>query len=310
MSQAETEQAPSRTGDPTLVPGDVLVGVNDTQQPADMSKGLKAWARLWHCDSELKPKGELRTGDFGLLIGLMLGSGGEILVSMPQLTKVASFDSSLNPVDVKWPPKRRYGNMISDGKGGVLIGVHSAHGAPLPPDEYGDGKLVRFDPKTGAAEFFEVDIDGGRGGKHYISNLALAPDGKTVFYCSEAGRRILRYDIEARRQLDDFLYVPVEEGGSYGVGVDSQGRVIAARGRGAALYSPDGELIRKYEVSAETGWTRASFCLDQSYFLISNFLEGVLQRRDVETGAVIHELNVGLRGSLTTAVEVPAGVGA
>ncbi|MEZ6023785.1 MAG: SMP-30/gluconolactonase/LRE family protein [Hyphomonadaceae bacterium] len=302
MNSTETKP-PQRTGDPTLTPGDVIVAANDTIQPADMRAGLKGWGRLLHCDAALNIKGELRTGDFGLLIGLMLTKAGEIYVTSPQLWKLAAYTSALEPVAFKPPPRRRYGNMISDRKGGVLIGVHSGHGEPPEPDQYGDGKLVRFDPKTGESEFFDVEIDGGRSGKHYVSNLALAPDNKTVFYVSEAGRRVKRYDIEARKQLDDFLFVPEDQGGTYGLGIDVQGRVILGMGVSAALLTPEGEIIRRYEVSSDKGWTRAAFCVDQDFFFLSNFLDGVLERRSVETGEVLHKLDVGLRGSLTTAVE-------
>jgi sugar lactone lactonase YvrE len=303
MSQAESSVPPSWTIEGALAPGDVLVAANDTIQPADMRAGLKGWGRLLQCSPALEVRGELRTGDFGLAIGLLVDKEGRIYVSCPQLSKLSCFTAGFAPADVKLPPRRRYGNMISDRKGGVLIGVHSLHGEPLPEDEHGDGKLVWFDPQSGEARFFDVEIDGGRGGKHCVSNLALAPDGKTVFYVSEAGRQVLRYDIAANKQLAPFMVVPEDQGGTYGISVADNGNVIMAMGTGVALFAPDASLIRGYQVSADKGWTRAAFCADQRFYFLSNFLDGVLQRRDVETGAVVGELNVGLKGSLTTAVE-------
>src|SRR5690606_11661759 len=162
---------------------------------------------------------------------------------------------------------------------------------------------VRFDPVSGAFAFYDIEIDGGRSGKHYVSNLALAPDGRTVFYVSEAGRRVMRYDIAARRQLDDFYNVPEAEGGTYGLSVADDGRVFMAMGTGAALFSPQGEVLRRYEVSADKGWTRARLCQDQRYFFLSNFLDGVLEKRDAATGAIVAKLDVGLKGSLTSVDE-------
>ena len=50
----------------------------------------------------------------------------------------------------------------------------------------------------------------------------------------------------------------------------------------ADLLTPEGEIIRRYEVSSDKGWTRAAFCVDQDFFFLSNFLDGVLERRSVE----------------------------
>lgn len=293
-------------GDVVLRAGDVIVAANDTEQPADFRSGLKGWGRLLHCDAALNVKGEWRTGRPGLVIGALVDSAGRMLATSPQLFQLEGFDAAMTPCAFALPPRRRYGNMVFDRQGGVLVGVHSGYGDPDGPaeaDQLGEGKLVRFNPDTGAAESFDVEIDGGRGGKHYVSNLSLAADGKTVFYTSEAGRRVMRYDIEARRQLEDFHRVPEADGASYGVDVDQQGRVLLATGTGVQLMTPEGGLIRRYEASAPTGWTRAAFCVDQSAFFFSNFLDGVLQRRDVETGAVLASLTVGLSASVTTAVE-------
>lgn len=293
-------------GDLDLRPGDVVVAVNDTEQPVDFRAGLKGWGRLWLCDADLKTKGEWRTGRPGLVIGLMLDATGRFFVSSPQLHELECFDATTTACAVHLPPNRRYGNMTADGRGGVLIGVHSGYGDAEgvgATDGLGDGKLVRFDPETGFAESFDVETDGGRGGKHYVSNLALAPDGRTVFYASEAGRVVKRYDIETRRQLDDFLRVPEGEGGTYGVDVAPDGRVLLATGTGAWLLSPQGETIRRYDSPIVGGWTRAAFCVDPSAFFFSNFVEGVLEKRSVATGEVLAELKTGLGGALTTAVE-------
>lgn len=289
--------------------GDIFVIGNDTIQPADMRAGLRGHGRVLHCDADLKVKAALRTNDLGLLIGLAISPRGELFVSCPQNSSLGAFETAGQPVAVKFPPRRRYGNFGFDRQGRALLGVHSAHGEQFAPDGHGDGKLVRFDPQSGAFEFFDVEIDGGRGGKHYVSNFALAPDGETVFYVSEAGRRVLRYHLGERRQLPDFLYIPEDEGGTYGLGVASDGRVIIAKGISAALYTPDAKLIRNYDVSSEKGWTRAQFRRDESQFFISNFLDGVLEVRAVETGALLSRLDIGLKGALTSVAEYPLGLG-
>ena len=204
-------------------------------------------------------------------------------------------------------PERRYGNMALARNGDILIGVHSLYGTPIE-DEHGAGKLVRFNPQTGAVRFHDVEIDGGRGGRHCISNLALAPDDTTVYYVSEAGRRVGRYDTGSGRQLPDFIAFAEEDAlRTYGLGVLPGGEVLMASGSGAVLFGPRGELLTHYDVPLENGWTRARPALDGKHFYLSNFLHGLLQRRDIATGAVVSELNTGLKCSLLSLSEYQAG---
>lgn len=292
-----------------LEPGDVYVVANNTTEPVDPRQGIKGWGRILHCAHDLTPKAEILTGDYGLVIGLALDPRtGTLFGTSPQMSRIMAWDAEGNPVDFARPPRRRYGNLVVDDQGRIVIGVHSGHGEPAPDDGWGEGKLVRFDPVGGDFEFFEVEIDGGRGGKHWVSNLCLAPDQRTVFYVSEAGRRVCRYDLEDRRQLPDFHVFPDGEDGTYGMGITDAGEVVMATGVGALRFDADAKLIERYDVPAMRGWTRAKLSPDGKHFYLGNFMEGVLQRREVEGGAVVAETNINRRGALTSVVEyAPAG---
>jgi sugar lactone lactonase YvrE len=304
MEPAQAESGgPRRIGEGALEPGDVFVVANDTTE-TDPRAGIKGWGRILHCDHALATKAEIFTGDFGLVIGLALDqASGLLYATCPQLSKIMVFDRGGNPAGPpSFLPRRRYGNLTFDPLGRILIGVHSGHGE-APPEDGHQGKLVRFDPKTGEFDFFEVEIDGGRGGKHFVSNLALHPDGRTVFYVSEAGRRVARYDVESRRQLEDFLVFEEGDAGTYGMGITQGGRVVMALGTGAALFDPDGRLVRRYDLPAPKGWTRAKLAPDDHHFYIGNFLDGLLQRREIDSGRVVAELDIGRRAGLTSVVE-------
>jgi sugar lactone lactonase YvrE len=294
---------PRRTGEGVLEPGDVFVVANDTTE-TDPRAGIKGWGRILHCGHDFTAKAEIFTGDFGLVIGLALDQAtGRLYATCPQLSKIMVFDREGEAAPPPaFLPRRRYGNLTFDHQGRILIGVHSGHGE-APPEDGHEGKLVRFDPATGDFDFFEVEIDGGRGGKHFVSNLALAPDGRTVFYVSEAGRRVCRYDVEARRQLSDFLVFPEGEDGTYGMGVLKDGRMVMALGTGAALFDPQGQIIRRYDVPAGKGWTRAKLAPDERHVYLGNFLDGLLQRREIDSGRVVAELDIGRRAGLTSVVE-------
>ena len=303
-----TRASSPRRGQDALVPeaGDLFLVLNEIDQGnIDYRKGISGLCRIVHYDRDFKPRGELWTGEAGMLVGLLYNpNDGCLYATNPQCNSVLACDSSgaWHSLD-GYLPERRYGNMALARNGDILIGVHSLYGAPVE-DEHGDGKLIRFNPQTRTVQFHEVEIDGGRGGRHCISNLALSADDQTVYYASEAGRRLCRYDTESRQQLADFITLAEDDAmRTYGMGLLPTGEVLMATGSGAVLLSPAGEILRTCDVPLAGGWTRAKPSLDGRHFYLSNFLHGLLQRRSIATGKVVNELNTGLKCSLLSLTE-------
>ncbi|MCY3940341.1 MAG: SMP-30/gluconolactonase/LRE family protein [Gammaproteobacteria bacterium] len=289
-----------------MQPGDLFLVLNEIDQShIDYRKGISGQCRIVHYDRDFNARGELWTGEAGMLVGLLYNPcDRRLYATNPQCNSVLAYDASgaQHRLD-GYLPERRYGNMALARNGDILIGVHSLYGAPVE-DEHGDGKLIRFNPQTRAVNFHEVEIDGGRGGRHCISNLALDADDRTVYYVSEAGRRLCRYDTESRRQLSDFVTFGEDDAvRTYGLGLLPGGEVLMASGSGAVLFNSRGEVLQNYDVPLENGWTRAKPALDGEHFYLSNFLHGLLQRRNIATGDVVGELNTGLKCSLLSLSE-------
>lgn len=289
-----------------LKDGDFFLALNEIDQSSiDFRKGISGLCRIVHYDREFNPKGELWTGESGLLVGLLYNPNDRRLYATnPQENSLLVYDPAGKKHRLtSFLPVRRYGNMALAQNGDIVIGVHSLYGAPIE-DEYGDGKLIRFNPHTEAVRFFEVEIDGGRRGRHCISNLAIAPDDRTIYYVSESGRRLCRYDTESGRQLDDFLTFAEDDSlRTYGMGVLPGGEVLMACSSGAVLFGPRGEVLKNYDVPLDRGWTRARLARDGEHFWLSNFTQGLLQRRNIETGEVVNELNTGLKCSMLSLTE-------
>ena len=292
-----------------LQEGDFFLALNEIDQTnINFRKGISGRCRIVHYDKDFKPKGELWTGEEGLLVGLLYNPNDKRLYATnPQLNSILAYDSAGNKHRLaNYLPVRRYGNMALARNGDILIGVHSLYGEP-PDDQYGDGKLIRFNPDTETVDFYEVEIDGGRSGRHCISNLAIAPDDTTIYYVSEAGRRLCRYDTESRRQLGDFItFGDGDAMKTYGMGGLADGRLLMACSSGAVLFSRGGEIVKNYDVPFNKGWTRAKLALDGEHFYLSNFSQGLLQRRNIETGEVVGELNTGLKASMLSLSEYQA----
>lgn len=289
-----------------LKPGDLFLVLNEIdQENIDYRRGISGQCRILHCDRDFNTRGELWTGERGMLVGLLYNpNDGRLYATNPQQNSILAYDSSGTKHRLaNYLPVRRYGNMALAQSGDILIGVHSLYGAPIR-DEHGDGKLIRFNPQNRTFHFHEVEIDGGRGGKHCVSNLALGADDRTIHYVSEAGRRLCRYDTETGRQLADFItFGEADTMRTYGLGLLAGGEVLMATGSGAVLLSPGGTILRRYEVPLKNGWTRAQPALDGKHFYLGNFLHGLLQRRDIASGAVVSELNTGLKCSLLSLTE-------
>ena len=297
---------PAAASPSALQPGDLLLVLNEIDQGSiDYRRGISGQCRVVHYDRHFNVKRELRTGEEGMLVGLLYNPNDQRLYATnPQCNSILACGA-----DGVWRrlgsylPERRYGNMALARNGDILTGVHSLYGAPIK-DRHGDGKLIRFNTGAETAHFHEVEIDGGRGGRHCVSNLALSADDKTVYYVSEAGRRVCRYDTRARKQLPDFAAFGEDDAmRTYGVGLLPGGEVLMACGFGAVLFDARGEVLKSYDAPFESGWTRATPALDGEHFYMSNFLHGLLQRRNIATGEVVGELDTGLKCSLLSVAE-------
>lgn len=286
---------------PAFVPGDLLIAVNDVAQPVDFRAGVSGRGRYWHCDAFFRKKRAFHIGENGLIIGLAWDAASQtVIASMPRLSKLVAVDAQGRARALRFPPARPYGALAWHASGDLIAGIHVNNAEP-------EGKLVRFNPFTGDQEAFDVAIDGGRGGRHGITGLATRADAPDIIrYVSEAGRRICQYDIGKRRQLPDWHVMADGDARTYGLAIRDCGEVLMATGNGAIRFSPEGQVMQRYAVPTPRGWTRAALSADGRHFYLGNFMEGLLQRRDIETGETVAEHDVGLRGALTALVEIPA----
>lgn len=289
-----------------IEPGDILLAATDVDDRNVDLRNHSGPGRVLHYDAQLRPKGELRTGQVGLVIGLGWDSRyRELLATDPSahvVTRFAADGSRLEPLP--FMPRARIGSIQFLPDGRFCAGVHSKHGEdPASPQP----RLYLCDRDAGTALPLAVDIDGGKFRFHAVTHMTLAPDGHTLLYVSETGRRVMRYDLAAQRQLDDVIVFAADDPrGTYGLACTPDGRVLMATGSGAAMFAADGSLIRTYDVPERRGWSRLQLSQDPTRFWLSNFFEGILQQRDVETGALIREHDIGRKYSLCGLAEVPA----
>lgn len=286
--------------------GDLLVAATDVDDRNVDLRNHAGPGRVLHYGADFAPKGELRTGQTGLVVGLAIDpADGALFACDPGSQTITRFDrdgacTGLAPL----LPRARIGSLLFLPDGRCVAGLHSRIGEP--PGTVAP-RLWLADLRGGTIEALEAEVDGGRLGFHCITHFALAPDGHTLLYVSEAGRRLMRYDLAARRQLPDLMRFDKDDPrGTFGPAVLGDGRVLMATGIGAVMLAPDGGPLRAYELGSAHGWSRLTLSLDQRVFHVGNFVEGRLETRDVESGELRHVLDIQRRYCLSGVAEVPA----
>lgn len=284
--------------------GDIFLAATDVDDSNVDLRNHSGPGRVLHYDANLHPKGELRTGHNGLVIGLGYDRRHrELLVTDPSARVVTRFDAEGNRLEpLPFMPAARIGSIQFLPDGRFVAGVHSKHGedpnAPQP-------KAYLCSRESASAEPLAVQIDGGKFRFHAVTHMTLAPDGNTLIYVSETGRRVMRFDLARREQLPDLLRFEDEDPrGTYGLAATPDGRVLMATGMGAAMFSAAGECLKTYDIPERKGWSRLQLSADPTRFWLSNFFEGILQQRDVETGALLREHDIRRRYSLCGLAEV------
>ena len=149
-----------------------------------------------------------------------------------------------------------------------------------------------------------TETHGGMGGFLGVTHSSLAPDGKTLVYVSETGKRIMRFDLEASRQLPDVLNLPEEERGAmcFAVSYAPDGALLHMRGSAVEFLNDQGEQDKELPMPG-FGW--ASMCLsaDGEHVLGGNFFTGQIVRMSLESGEISASANVGVERSLAGIAE-------
>jgi len=283
--------------------GDIFLAATDVDDQNVNLRAHKGPGRILHYDKDFVLKGELRTGHEGLLVGLAVDQeSGTLYAGDPGSKTVTAFGPDGMKIELPFvAPQRNIGSLVTGPDRTLLMGVHSKIGEdqPLP-------YLYRAGLKTGVVESFDVEVSPGPPPRGFlcVTSLFIEPDGKTLLYTTEDGRRVMRYDLDAREQRGDFMVLAEDDPrATGGVALDDDGNLLMATSTGAERISPAGETIQKFDVPETKGWARMERAADGTSFWLGNFFEGIIQRRDLKSGGLISEHDIGRKYSLTAVAE-------
>ena len=285
--------------------GDLFLAATDVDDRNVDLRNHAGPGRVLHLDARLQLRASLYTGQTGLVVGLAIDpTDGSLYACDPgsqTITRFTSDGECTGPVT--FLPRARIGALLFLPDGRFVAGLHSKIGEPA--DAPGP-RLWLGSAQARSATGFKADIDGGKFGFHCVTHMSLAPDGRTLHYVSENGRRLMRWDIATQSQLPDLLQLPADDPrGTFGPAVRADGYVWMATGTGAVLLAPDGRIEREIAASRPRGWSRLTLSLDGRHFYLGNFIEGLLEKRDAASGELLLTHDIQRKYSLSGVAEFP-----
>lgn len=298
LSNIAGMNAPFQTGDLFLAATDVDDRNVDLRNHAGPG-------RILHLDARLQLRASLYTGQTGLVVGLAVDpTDGALYACDPVSQTITRFTpDGLCAGSVGFLPRARIGSLLFLPDGRFVAGLHSKIGEPA--DAPGP-RLWLGSARAQTAAGFAAEIDGGKFGFHCVTHLCVAPDGRTLHYVSENGRRLMRWDIQTQQQLPDLLRLaPDDARGTFGPAVRADGRVWMATGFGAVLIGHDGRIEHEIAASRPRGWSRLTLSLDGRHFYLGNFVEGLLEKRDAASGDLLLTHDIQRKYSLSGVAEFP-----
>jgi sugar lactone lactonase YvrE len=304
-----------------FVPGDIFVGATILNNPTDNHAGV---GRIIQDGADLKQKGTLRLEETTHLVGgLRFDPQGRLWAfdSQAALVLVIHGDGRVEKRDFGGRPFSH----VNFGRDGSLYFGEHVVGSMIRPevaarlrtriplmrgtDRFGDGHVFRYDPDGRLIKEYATQTHGGLAGFLGVTTSALAPDEQTLIYCSEAGPRLMRYDLVHDRQLPDLQSFPDGQREMFfAMSYGSDGTLYVLRGTRIDLVNPVGETTRSIPLEG-FGWALVAPARDGKHVFAANFLTGEISKIVLATGASIGSLQTGVPKALAGLAEF-AGVAA
>jgi len=283
-----------------FTPGDVFVSATLITDEK-LRRGI---GRVLHYDAGLTLKAELPTHRYGIVAGLGMQPGTGILHACDaEARHVSRWTPDGRPLpDCELMPGVGLGSIHFRDDGSFLAGEHLCG---VRPPYHGSGHLHEFDRDGRFVRKYRTATHGGMAGFLGLTHFALAHDGRTVYYVSETGPTVSRYDIGDDRQLTD-LYVRQDPPGMvFGLALAPDGDVLLALGSGVRRIDAGGSVVRDYALPAGRGWAIVVTAQDRRSFWAGDFFAGLLVRIAIDSGEVLASVDIGQRFALAGVAEYP-----
>jgi hypothetical protein len=295
-----------------FVAGDILIGLTELNDPSDDHAGD---GRIVQYSADLTKKGELWTdGGHHLIGGLTFGPDG-LLWAFNDLfiLHIDPKSGRQRPLSKNFKP-RTYRSVNFAPDGGIWLGEQMLAKDPPPgiekrttikfsrlPDTgwLGHGRIYKYDRDWNLVREFDVDHCPEPTGFKGVSHSTMHPGGRFITYIAETGKRIMRFDVVAERQMPDLVKYPGDDirDGNWVTAVRylPDGRLLASRSTTMDLIGEDGKILREYRLDDSRGWAAIALCRDGRHVLLANNWTGIFGRYDLENGEFIGTVDTGFK---------------
>ncbi|MGB8328149.1 MAG: hypothetical protein WCE48_11285 [Steroidobacteraceae bacterium] len=300
-----------------FAPGDIFAGATILNNPTDNHAGQ---GRILQYGADLKPKGVLRIQETTHLVGgLKFDPQGRLWAFDSQAAVVLVIQSD-GRVEKRDFGGRPFSHVNFGRDGSLYFGEHVV-GSLIRPDiaarlrtripcmrgtdRFGDGHVFRYDAQGRLIKEYATQTHGGLAGFLGVTMSALAPDGKTLVYCSEAGPRLMRYDLEHDRQLPDLQSFPDGQREMFfAIEYARNAMLCVLRGGRLDMVNARGETTRCIELQG-FGWALIALARDAKHAFVGNFFSGEIAKIALATGATVGSLQTGAPKAIAGIAEFP-----
>jgi hypothetical protein len=207
-----------------------------------------------------------------------------------------------------WDSGRSFGsvNFLDDGTilfGEYFIGTEIWQGTTaklLDNGTLGDGNLYKYSTDLELLETFEVETAVEMTDFKGVTHSTLHPSGDFVTYTTETARRLMRYDLRNKKQMEDLDGYPdaavpfdrTDRRWFIAPAYMPDGRLLCTVAEGLRIYAEDGTTLKDIPLPGY-GWAQVTPDVDPRYALAANVWTGMAARIDLDTGELTESIDVG-----------------
>jgi len=286
--------------------GDIFLGCTELIEDIDDHKGN---GRILQYDKDFNLKGILWTeGTDHLVIGLKIDPKG-ILWAFDMHNHIVI---RVSPDGKQLPnhhfANRAFSNVTFDKDGNIYLGEALVGNTPYPgsymkrlpgSDLLGEANIYKFDSALQLQEIYDVAYSPEFHHFKGITHSTMHPSEAFITYTTEIGKKIMRYDIQQSKQMDDLLVLPgdlTDQNVAIAVNYLNDGRLLHSRGDRIEILNEDGAIIQTIGLE-EHGWgiAQVSPSYDQEHFFTANIFTGVAMKIRISDGKILGSIDTGYR---------------
>ena len=286
--------------------GDIFLGCTELIEDIDDHKGI---GRILQYDKDFNLKGILWTeGTDHLVIGLKIDPKG-ILWAFDMHNHIVI---RVSPDGKQLPnhhfANRAFSNVTFDKDGNIYLGEALVGNTPYPgsymkrlpgSDLLGEANIYKFDSALQLQEIYDVAYSPEFHHFKGITHSTMHPSEAFITYTTEIGKKIMRYDIQQSKQMDDLLVLPgdlTDQNVAIAVNYLNDGRLLHSRGDRIEILNEDGAIIQTIGLE-EHGWgiAQVSPSYDQEHFFTANIFTGVAMKIRISDGEILGSIDTGYR---------------